>query len=160
MHRRKHVTLRTGGCAQQLLCKIERAALDASMLRVPRGRAAGPGAMSKRRYACVGIRAHVSILRVCLHLRCAELLEASTAESAWNFCAPVVDYNGLRKEVATAFADKIVEVQGLIAKLQKTQRCGVRPARRGGTLCVLQWHAPSSRALLYRLLPCIASRQV
>ena len=63
-----------------------------------------------------------SILRVCLHLRCAELLEASTAEAAWNFCAPVVDYNGLRKEVAAAFADKIVEVQGLVAKLQKTQR--------------------------------------
>merc|ERR1712188_135506 len=28
----------------------------------------------------------------------AQLLEATSAESAWNFCAPVVDYNGLRKE--------------------------------------------------------------
>ena len=49
-------------------------------------------------------------------------MEASAAEAAWNFCAPVVDYDGLRKEVATAFDDKIVEVQGLVARLQKTQR--------------------------------------
>lgn len=58
----------------------------------------------------------------CLHLCRVKLLEASASEAAWNFCAPVVDYNGLRKEVAAAFADKIVEVQGLVAKLQKTQR--------------------------------------
>jgi hypothetical protein len=59
MHGRKHVTLRTDGCAQQLLCKIERATLDAPMLRIPRGRAGGPGAMLKRRYARVGILADV-----------------------------------------------------------------------------------------------------
>ena len=61
-------------------------------------------------------------LRLCLHFACDKLLEASGAEAAWNFCAPVVDYDGLRKEVAAALADKIVEVQGLVAKLQKTQR--------------------------------------
>lgn len=43
-------------------------------------------------------------------------------EAAWNFCAPVVDYDALRKEVATVFADKAVEVQGWVAKLQRTQR--------------------------------------
>jgi len=58
----------------------------------------------------------------CVLFVCDELLEASAAEAAWNFCAPVVDYDGLRKEVAAAFADKIVEVQGLVARLQKTQR--------------------------------------
>ena len=50
------------------------------------------------------------------------MLEAGAAEAAWNFCAPVVDYDALRKEAAAAFADKIVEVQGLVGKLQKTQR--------------------------------------
>lgn len=51
-----------------------------------------------------------------------ELLEPSSTEAAWNFCAPVVDYDGLRKEVSAIFEDKVVEVQGLVAKLQKTQR--------------------------------------
>ena len=51
-----------------------------------------------------------------------QLLDASAAEAAWNFCAPVTDYDGLRKEVAAIFADKVVEVQRLVAKLQKTQR--------------------------------------
>ena len=66
----------------------------------------------------IGVAALASILHLC----CMKLLEATSAESAWNFCAPVVDYNGLRKEVAAAFADKVGEVQGLVAKLQKTQR--------------------------------------
>ena len=51
-----------------------------------------------------------------------ELLDGSSAEAAWNFCAPVVDYDSLRKEVAAIFEEKVVEVQGLVAKLQKTQR--------------------------------------
>ena len=58
----------------------------------------------------------------CSHFARDELLEASAAEAAWNFCAPVVDYDGLRREAAAAFADKVVEVQGLVARLQKTQR--------------------------------------
>ena len=67
----------------------------------------------------------IAALASILHLRCMKLLEATSAESAWNFCAPVVDYNGLRKEVAAAFADKVGEVQGLVAKLQKnTASCG------------------------------------
>ena len=36
--------------------------------------------------------------------------------------AAVVDYDALRKEAASVFEDKIVEVRGLVAKLQKTQR--------------------------------------
>ena len=34
----------------------------------------------------------------------------------------MVDYDALRKEVVTVFADRAVEVQGLVGKLQKTQR--------------------------------------
>ena len=49
----------------------------------------------------------------------------SAAEAAWNFCASVTDYDGLRKEVAAIFADKVVEVQRLVAKLQKTQRAAL-----------------------------------
>lgn len=51
-----------------------------------------------------------------------ELLSADAAEAAWNYCAPVVDYDGVRQEVSNIFADKAAEVQSLVAKLQKTQR--------------------------------------
>ena len=51
-----------------------------------------------------------------------ELLGADAAEAAWNYCAPVVDYDGVRQEVSNIFADKAAEVQSLVAKLQKTQR--------------------------------------
>ena len=51
-----------------------------------------------------------------------ELLSADAAEAAWNYCAPVVDYDEVRQEVSNIFADKAAEVQSLVAKLQKTQR--------------------------------------
>jgi len=51
-----------------------------------------------------------------------ELLGTDAAEAAWNYCAPVVDYDALRKEVLTVFADRAAEVQGMVVKLQKTQR--------------------------------------
>ena len=51
-----------------------------------------------------------------------QLLGTDAAEAAWNYCAPVVDYDALRKEVVTVFADRAAQVQGLVAKLQKTQR--------------------------------------
>jgi hypothetical protein len=51
-----------------------------------------------------------------------ELLSADAAEAAWNYCAPVVDYDGVRREVSSIFAEKAAEVQSLVAKLQKTQR--------------------------------------
>ena len=39
------------------------------------------------------------------------------------FCtAPVVDYDAMRKGMAATFDEKIVEVRGLVTKLQKTQR--------------------------------------
>ena len=39
------------------------------------------------------------------------------------FCtAPVVDYDAMRKSMAAIFDEKIVEVRGLVTKLQKTQR--------------------------------------
>ena len=62
----------------------------------------------------------------------------SAAEAAWNFCASVTDYDGLRKEVAAIFADKVVEVQRLVAKLQKTQRA----AERAVDKCVLTGAGP------------------
>ena len=43
---------------------------------------------------------------------------ASEADAAWNFCAPVVDYEALCKEVVGVFADSAAEAQGcLVAKL-------------------------------------------
>ena len=35
---------------------------------------------------------------------------------------PKVDYDALRKDAAEVFQDKIVQVQGVVAKLQRTQR--------------------------------------
>jgi len=35
---------------------------------------------------------------------------------------PKVDYDVLRKEASQVFQDKIVQVQGIVAKLQRTQR--------------------------------------
>jgi len=49
-------------------------------------------------------------------------LSADAAEAAWNYCAPVVDYDGMRREVSSIFVDKAAAVQSLVAKLQKTQR--------------------------------------
>ena len=66
--------------------------------------------------------------RYCWHVRdplprlCVQLLGADAKESAWNFCAPAVDYDALRKEVSGVFAEKSSEVQRLVAKLHKTQR--------------------------------------
>jgi hypothetical protein len=51
-----------------------------------------------------------------------EVAAASAAEAAWIFCAPLVNYANLRKNAAAAFASKVNEVQGLVARFQKTQR--------------------------------------
>ena len=47
---------------------------------------------------------------MCMLLVVGELLGTSAAEAAWNYCAPVVDYNALREEVAAIFVDKAAEV--------------------------------------------------
>merc|ERR1719321_1156070 len=39
----------------------------------------------------------------------AQLLGADSQGSAWNFCAPAVDYDSMRKEAATIFTDKRAE---------------------------------------------------
>merc|ERR1719440_1780574 len=52
----------------------------------------------------------------------AQLLDTNAAEAAWNYCAPVVDYDALRKEMASVFEDRAAKVQAFVAKLQKTQR--------------------------------------
>merc|ERR1719352_1656531 len=52
----------------------------------------------------------------------AQLLDTNAAEAAWNYCAPVVDYDALRKQTASVFEDRAAQVQALVAKLQKTQR--------------------------------------
>ena len=67
-----------------------------------------------------------------------QLLDAGAAEVAWNFCLPVTDYDGLHMEVAAIFKDKVVEVQCLVAKLQKTQRA----AEQALDKCVLTGAGP------------------
>jgi hypothetical protein len=62
----------------------------------------------------------------CLWADCCKLLDASAAAVAWNFCAPVVDYDALRKEV-----------QGLVAKLQKTQRAAEQALDKYVSSCAL-----------------------
>ena len=48
---------------------------------------------------------------------------AATPRCQWLPLHPtVVDYDAVRKETASAFEEKIVEVRGLVSKLQKTQR--------------------------------------
>ena len=119
---RIRISLRMDVCVQPLSCKIVRATLGAQMPQTPPVRVGDHGAMWRRRWSRLGFLHVFPDLRLCLHFACDKLLEASGAEAAWNFCAPVVDYDGVRKEVAAALADKIVEVQGLVARLQKTQR--------------------------------------
>ena len=57
-----------------------------------------------------------------LQFLCGKLLDTNAAEAAWNYCAPVVDYDALRKEMASVFEDRAAKVQAFVAKLQKTQR--------------------------------------
>merc|ERR1712032_72763 len=52
----------------------------------------------------------------------AQLLGANGGAPAWNYCAPVVDYDAIRAEAKAVFDNKIDEVRGLAARLQKTQR--------------------------------------
>jgi hypothetical protein len=82
---------------------------------------------------------------LCSQFACDELLEASAAEAAWNFCAPVVDYDGLRKEVAAAFVDKAIEIQGMVVRLQKTQRAAEKTLDKRVSHSVVNnaWSSPS-----------------
>merc|ERR1712032_983434 len=52
----------------------------------------------------------------------AQLLGANGGAPAWNYCAPVVDYDAMRAEAKDVFDLKVGEVRGLVARLQKTQR--------------------------------------
>jgi len=52
----------------------------------------------------------------------AQLLGSDSGEAAWNYCAPVVDYDAMRKSMAAVFDSKVQEVRSLVTKLQKTQR--------------------------------------
>ena len=51
-----------------------------------------------------------------------KLLGADMADSALDYCVPAVDYDALRKDISSSFEDKVVEIQSLVLKLQKTQR--------------------------------------
>ena len=44
----------------------------------------------------------------------AQPLGADSQGSAWNFCAPAVDYDSMRKEAATIFTEKRAEVQQMV----------------------------------------------
>merc|ERR1712146_523569 len=59
--------------------------------------------------------------RACCYVE-AQLLDSDAGEVAWNYCAPVADYDGLRKETAAVFDAKVGEVKDLVSKLQKTQK--------------------------------------
>merc|ERR1712032_991088 len=51
----------------------------------------------------------------------AQILGADGNAPAWNYCAPVVDYDAMRAEAKAVFDSKLGEVRGLVARLQKTQ---------------------------------------
>ena len=46
----------------------------------------------------------------------------SVGSPAWNFCAPVMDYDMARVHAASSFATNIAAIRTMVAKLQKTQR--------------------------------------
>merc|ERR1711907_792953 len=41
----------------------------------------------------------------------AQLRDTNAAEAAWNYCAPVVDYDALRSELGGVFQSKVSEVR-------------------------------------------------
>ena len=87
--------------------------------------APNPAGESGRPWCYVEAQVCVCVFLDCLSawiLFLVELLSADAAEAAWNYCAPIIDYDGVRQEVSNIFADKAAEVQSLVAKLQKTQR--------------------------------------
>lgn len=45
-----------------------------------------------------------------------------TGGAAWNYCAPVVDYDTLRKKASAGLSAKVDEVRGLVSKLGKAQK--------------------------------------
>ena len=53
-------------------------------------------------------------------------VEAQLAPSGgtWNYCAPVVDYDALRREGASALGAKVGDVRGFVSKLGKAQKAG------------------------------------
>merc|ERR1719362_146242 len=42
-------------------------------------------------------------------------------KTSWGYCAPVVDYNSLRRQVTKEMPTKVREVQEYVAKLQKAE---------------------------------------
>ena len=118
-----------GVCVQLHSCKTGRVTPAAQMLQILLAKAVGHGATWKLRCASVCVacfyQAVVTNVQFCFALSLAflvQLLGADSQGAAWNFCAPAVDYDSMRKEAATIFMDKRAEVQQLVAKLHKTQR--------------------------------------
>ena len=109
---------RTGDCVLRHSCKTARPTPGAQMPRIHLEKVEGRGAMWNLRFVtCVAmiVRCHENGCVLC------ELLNANVAEATWDHCAPAVDYDVLRRDISSAFGDKVVEVRGLVAKLQKTQ---------------------------------------
>merc|ERR1719215_1444313 len=52
----------------------------------------------------------------------AQLLVSDVGATAWNYCAPVVDYTLLRADTQRLFAVKVEEAKVYTNKLQKSQR--------------------------------------
>ena len=76
-----------------------------------------------------------------------ELLDTNAAEAAWNYCAPVVDYDALRKEISSVFEDRAAKVQAFVARLQKTQRAAEQALDRSVSDACCQAHGCFCAAL-------------
>lgn len=48
----------------------------------------------------------------------------SSGGGSWNYCAPVVDYDALRKAGTAALGSKVGDVRGFVTKLGKAQKAG------------------------------------
>ena len=76
------------------------------------------------------------LLAICFY----KLLDTNAAEAAWNYCAPVVDYDALRKEISSVFEDRTAKVQAFVARLQKTQRAAEQALDRSMSDACCQAH--------------------
>ena len=121
--------LRMDVCVQLLSCKTGRATLVALMLPTLPEKVGDRGAMLSRRCGMLYVQgSHIHVCFVCCSLH--KLFDNSAARASWGYCAPVVDYDALRKDMVNIFANRASEVQQLVTKLQKTQRAAEQALER------------------------------
>ena len=131
------LSLRMDDCVLPPSFKIARATLVALMRPTLPVKVAELGVTLKPRcvealcFLCCG---------ACLPSVFDELLDTNAAEAAWNYCAPVVDYDALRKEISSVFEDRTAKVQAFVARLQKTQRAAEQALDRSMSDACCQAH--------------------